>query len=126
LSKSSQAYRMFSESKSPTDVAIALNMREHEVTQLNKESWTLKQLYDLNSIYLETRGDLGSFVKLYNLSKAPGLNSEHVIRILKLADDDLLRLEGRYYNFKSEETSLEAKKESLIRIIQDYDNQLTL
>jgi hypothetical protein len=117
---------MFSESKSSTDVAIALNMREHEVTQLNKESWTLKQLYDLNSIYLETRGDLGSFVKLYNLSKAPGLNSEHVIRILKLADDDLLRLEGRYYNFKSEETSLEAKKESLIRIIQDYDNQLTL
>ena len=61
LSKSSQAYRMFSEGKSPTDVAIALDMREHDVTQLYKESWTLKQLYDLNSIYLETKGNLGSF-----------------------------------------------------------------
>ena len=69
LSKSSQAYRMFSEGKSPTDVAIALDMRESEVTQLYKEIWTLKQLYDLNSIYLETKGDLGSFVKLYKLSK---------------------------------------------------------
>ena len=125
LSKSSQAYRMFSEGKSPTDVAIALDMREHEVTQLYKESWTLKQLYDLNSIYLETKGDLGSFVKLYKLSKAAGLNAEHVVRILKLADDDLLRLEGKYYNLKSEVKSLEAKKESLIRIIQDYDNQVT-
>ena len=125
LSKSSQAYQMFSEGKSPTDVAIALDMREHEVTQLYKESWTLKQLYDLNSIYLETKGDLGSFVKLYKLSKEAGLNSEHVVRILKLADDDLLRLEGKYYNLKSEVKSLEAKKESLIRIMQDYDNQVT-
>ena len=59
------------------------------------------------------------------LSKEPGLNSEHVVRILKLADYDLPSLEGRYYNLKSEVKSLEAKKESLIRIIQDYDNQLT-
>ena len=99
-------------------------MREPEVTQLYKESWTLKQLYDLNSIYLETKGDLGSFVKLYKLSKEAGLNSEHVVRILKLADYDLPSLEGRYYNLKSEVKSLEEKKESLIRIIQDYDNQV--
>ena len=59
------------------------------------------------------------------MSKEARLNSEHVVRILKLADDDLPRLEGRYYNLKSEVKSLEAKKESLIRIIQDYDNQLT-
>jgi len=40
LSKSSQAYQMFSVGKSPMQVAIALNMRELEVTQLYKESWT--------------------------------------------------------------------------------------
>src|SRR5262245_22586994 len=120
LSKSSQAYQMFSEGKSPTDAAIALDMREQEVTQLYKESWTLKQLYDLNSIYLQTKGDLGSFVKLYNLSKAAGLNAEHVIRILRLADGDLPCLEGRCYSLRSEVKSLEKKRDSLIRIIQDY------
>jgi|tagenome__1003787_1003787.scaffolds.fasta_scaffold20984728_7 hypothetical protein len=80
LPKSSQAYLMFFQGKSPTDVAIALDMREYEATQLYKESWTLKHLYDLNSIYLETKGELGSFVKLYKLSKAAGLNADRVIR----------------------------------------------
>ena len=47
-----------------------------------------------------------------------------MIRILKLADYELPSLEGRYYNLKSEVKSLEEKKDSLIRIIQDYDNQL--
>ena len=85
LSKSSQAYQMFSEGKSPTDVAITLGMREPEVTQLYRESWTLKQIYDLNSIYLETKGNLGSFVKLYMLSQEAGLNTEHVVRILRVS-----------------------------------------
>ena len=86
---------MFSEGKSPTDVAIVLDMREHEVTQLYNESWSLKQIYNLNSIYLETKGNLGPFVKLYMLSKEAGLSTEHVVRILRLADNDLLRLEAR-------------------------------
>ena len=55
---------MFSEGKSPMDVAIALDMREPEVTQLYKESWSLKQIYNLNSIYLETKGDLGSICEI--------------------------------------------------------------
>src|SRR5689334_18128635 len=80
LSKFSQAYEMFSEGKSPTDVAITLGMREPEVTQLYRESWTLNQLYDLNSIYQETKGNLGPFVQLYNLSKEAGLNAEDVVR----------------------------------------------
>ena len=58
------------------------------------------------------------------MSQEAGINAEHVIRILRLADNDLLRLEGRYYNLKSEVKSLEAKMENLIRIIQDYDNQV--
>jgi len=123
-SKSSQAYQMFSEGKSPMEVAVALDMREPDVTQLFKESWSLKQINDLNSIYLETKGDLGSFVTLYKSSQEAGMNAEHVVRILSLANNDLPHLEGRYYNIKSEVKSLEAKKESLIRTIQDYDNQL--
>lgn len=125
LSKSSQAYQMFSEGRSPTDVAIALDMREPDVTQLFKESWTLRQIYDLYSIYLETKGDLGSFVHLYMLSRESGLNVESVVRILRLADNDLPRLECKYINLRSEVDSLEAKKEGLIRITQEYDNQVT-
>ena len=48
-----------------------------------------------------------------------------IITLVRLADDNLPRLgRGRYYNLKSEVKSLEEKKESLIRIIQDYDKQV--
>ncbi|HEY7082525.1 MAG TPA: hypothetical protein VH500_22780 [Nitrososphaeraceae archaeon] len=125
LYKSSQAYQMFSEGKSPMEVAIALNMRESEVTQLYKESWTLKQIYDLNHIYLETKGDLASLVRLYKLSKESGLDAEHVIRILRLVDDNnLLHLEEKYRNLKLEVDSLEEMTKSSIRTLQDYDTQL--
>jgi DNA-binding CsgD family transcriptional regulator len=125
LSKSSQAYQMFSEGKSPMEVAIALNMRESEVTQLYKESWTLKQIYDLNSIYLETKGDLASFVRLYKLGKESGLNAEHVVSILRLVDDNTLsHLEEKYRNLKLEVESLEEMTKSSIRTLQDYDTQL--
>ena len=125
LSKSSQAYRMFSEGRSPTEVAIALDMRESEVTQLYKESWTLKQIYDLNSIYLEAKGDLGSFVRLYKLSKESGLNTEYVVSILRLVDDNnLLHLEEKYHNLKLEVESLEKMTKSSIRTLQDYDMQI--
>jgi hypothetical protein len=124
-STSSQAYQMFSEGKSPMEVAIALNMRESEVTQLYKESWTLKQIYDLNSIYLETKGDLASFVRLYKLSKESGLNVEHVMSILRLVDDNnLLRLEEKYHSLKLEVESLEKITKSSIRTLRDYDIQL--
>ena len=85
------------------------------MTQLFKESWTLKQIYEfLNSIYLETRGNLGFILEQpFNVeSKKPGINAEHVVRILRLVDynDVLSRLEGRYYNLKSEVKSLEANE----------------
>ena len=126
MSKSSQAYQMFSVGKSPTEVAITLDMREPEVTQLYRESWTLKQLYDLNCIYQETNGNLGPIVQLYNLSREAGLNAEHIVRILKFADDDLPRLEGRCYNLKLEVKYLEAKKENLVRIMHEYENQVSV
>ena len=46
-------------------------------------------------------------------------------RILRLAEDDLSRLEGKYYNLKSQVKLLEETKESLIRIMQDYNDQVT-
>ncbi len=125
LSKAAQAYDLFSKEKSPMDVAIALDLREPEVTQLYKESWNLKQIYDLNSIYLETKYDLTPFLKLYRLSKAAGLNVEDVTRIMRIANDNLFSLEYRYQNLKSEVYSLELEKQNLVKIIQSYDSQAT-
>lgn len=58
LSTPSQAYKLYSERKSPNEVAIRLNIREPEATQFYREYWRLNQLYDLDKIYEEIRGNL--------------------------------------------------------------------
>ena len=50
-SVSAQAYKLFSEDKTPLEVAIALNLRESEATKYYKEYWKLKQLHNLNMVY---------------------------------------------------------------------------
>src|SRR5215212_713391 len=46
LSLAGQAYKLFSEGKTPLEVAIALNLRESEATKFYKEYWKLKQLHN--------------------------------------------------------------------------------
>jgi hypothetical protein len=123
FSKAAQAYEMFSQGKSTTEVAIALDMREPEVTQLYRESWNLRQIYDLNRIYLETNCKLAPFLNLYNLTKAEGMNVKHVIWLLTVANKGLPELENRYYKYKLKVDSLEEKEQSQIRAIQDYTSQ---
>ena len=55
LSLSAQAYKLFSEGKTPLQVAITLNLRESEATKFYKEYWKLKQLHNLNMIYEEIK-----------------------------------------------------------------------
>ena len=123
FSKAAQAYEMFSQGKSPMEVAIALDLREPEVTKLYKESWNLRQIYDLNRIYLETDCNLAPFLNLYRLANAEGMKAEHVIWLLRVANKGLPELENRYYKYKSKVDSLEEKEQSQVRAIQDYTSQ---
>jgi len=74
LSLSTQAYKLFSEGKTPLEVAIALNLRESEATKFCREYWRLKQLYNLNTVYEEVKDEISSFLKLYKLAKAKGMS----------------------------------------------------
>jgi transposase len=78
LSLSAQAYRLFSEGKTPLEVAIALNLRESEATKSYKEYWELKQLHNLNIVYEELKGDIDPFLRLYKLSQAKGMGRQSI------------------------------------------------
>ena len=69
MSQAAKAYKLFSDGKSPVDVAITLNLRQAEVSEFYGEYWKLKQLYDLSRVYEEIKGDIHSFVNLYRLIK---------------------------------------------------------
>jgi hypothetical protein len=66
---STQAYKLFSEGKSPVQVAIALNIREPEVVKFYAEYWNQVQHHSLGRIYEEIKDGIGHFVRLYRLAK---------------------------------------------------------
>src|ERR687891_640359 len=83
LSNSSQAYKMFEEGRSPIQVAIALNLRENQVSEYYREYWDLNGLYQLNQMYEELGNDIWSISELNRRTKAEGLTPQQVSRILK-------------------------------------------
>jgi hypothetical protein len=59
-SVASQAYLLFSEGKTPLQVAIQLDTREKEAAKYYREHWKLKGLYRLNQFYEDNKDDIPS------------------------------------------------------------------
>ena len=123
-SQSTQAYKLFSEGKSPVQVAIALNIREPEVARLYVEYWKLRQLYSLYKIYEEIKDGIGPFIKLYTLAKVARMDAPSVIRLLEIANNDLQSVEYRCERRKRDLDSLEADNRNSARLFQELTDQI--
>src|SRR5215204_3940918 len=93
---SSQAYRLFSEGKTPLDVAIELNLKEPEATKYCRQYWKLRQLHNLYLIHEEIGDGIVHIVKHYKRMKAAGIGVEQAIHLTKIANNDLPVLEQKY------------------------------
>src|SRR5215217_2808152 len=124
LSVSSQAYKLFSEHKTPLEVAIALNLRESEATKFYREYWKLKQLHDLNIVYEETKGDIEPFLRLCRLSKRKGLGVRHVVDALNIANNDLPALERRFKRLRNDTSMLQFQKHIDERNLYQLNNKI--
>ena len=113
LSDSSQAYLLFSEGKTPIQVAIKLGLKEPEVHEFYKQYWKLQQLYSLYQVHEHVKEDIWTFVELYRLIKAAGMDLKHVIRLLEIANNELPMVQAKYEGLRREVGLLESKKESL-------------
>lgn len=125
LSLPSQAYTLFSELKTPIQVAITLNLREADARQLYVEYWNLQGLYDLGGIYREIRENMRFFLELFRHIRSAGFDISHVIELLKVANNDLPTLERRYQRLKGEIASLEAGNRNSARTFQQLSDAIT-
>jgi hypothetical protein len=124
LSLSAQAYKLFSDRKTPLEVAIALNLRESEATKFYKEYWKLKRLHNLTLIYEEIKGDTEPFLKLYRLSKAAGMSVQQVVHLLKIANNDLPTLEKRFKSLRNDVSTLQFQKRIDERNLYQLNNKI--
>jgi hypothetical protein len=115
---SSKAYKLFSKKKSTVEVAIALNIREPEVTKLCREYCKLQGLDKLNLIYEDIgEGNIDGFVEFYNRAKKRGMGPMHMVKALAIANEDLPFLEEKC-------DLLEIKKNDLESKIQQSEDEL--
>jgi predicted HTH domain antitoxin len=107
---SSKTYELFSEGKKPVEVAIALNLREPEATKLFMEYCKLNRLTILNSIYKETNGRLGPFLKLFKeLIRQRGMSIDNVVNAVDIAIHKLPYMESLYGQVKEQVDKMQYK-----------------
>ena len=123
-SLSAQAYKLFSDRKTPLEVAIALNLKESEATKFYKEYWKLKNLHNLNMAYEETKGDIDPFLKLYKLAKSNGMGVQQVIDALAIANNDLPVLERRFKRLRNDISALQFQKQIDERNLYQLNNKI--
>jgi hypothetical protein len=120
LSPSAQAYQLYSEGKTPLEVAIALDLNEFETTKYYEEYLNLNQMHELRIVYDEIGPDVMHFLELYKLSKDAHMKPEHVVNLLQTSNGYLPLVEQKYKKLRNEIHFLESKKQKSI----DLGNQV--
>ena len=76
-------------------------------------------------VYEQVKSGIYSFVQLYKLVKAAGMNTQHVVNVLKIANNHLPAVEQRYENLTRQVYSLEGDKRNSAMILQELSSQIT-
>ena len=110
-SPESKAFKMFSEGKSPVEVAIQLDLAADRVRAIYREYWELTGRYRLAQIYDDARYDLHGLLRLHKIVKDLGMEENDVIKVLELAKhNELERLQWKVEYLRNEVNMLEMEK----------------
>ncbi|HEY9386124.1 MAG TPA: hypothetical protein VIP70_03725, partial [Nitrososphaeraceae archaeon] len=124
LSVYTKAYKLFSENRSPIEVAIGLNLRESEVTVLCHEFLKLNRLNKFKILYEDIGDDnIEQFVKLYNLAKSKNIGVEQVVGFLSISNK-IQELEYPYQRLTDKVSTLQFQKQNLDKDLKELNNQI--
>jgi hypothetical protein len=121
---SSQAYRLFSEGKTPLDVTIELNIKEPEATRYYRQYWKLSQLHSLNMVYEEIGDDIIHIPKIHRKIRAADMSVDQAINLIKNANNDLPTLEQKYQKLTKEVNFLESRKLEEYKTLSEIQDQI--
>jgi transposase len=110
-SKTTQAIKLFSELKTPVEVAIALDVPADQAQAICLEYWKLDGMYRLAEIYEEAKYDLHDVLRLHRIVKDLGMEKQDIINALELVKQNQLQtLESKVQNLRYQINLLEAQK----------------
>ncbi len=76
-------------------------------------------------IYDQIKDDIYPFVNLYILSKVARIDTQQVVRLLTIANNDLPSVQWRCEKLKREEASLKAGNQNSAMILQELSDQIS-
>jgi hypothetical protein len=131
-SPESRAFKLFSEGKTPIEVAIALDEPGDPVRAMYREYWELSGRYELAQIYDEARYDVRGLLRLHKIVKDLGLGEKEIIKVLELTKhNELENLQWKVEYLRNEVNVLEMEKWKstnqilkLNRMIDEFEGSL--
>jgi DNA-binding CsgD family transcriptional regulator len=122
-SKEAQALKMFSEGKSPTQVAIRLDLAADRVRALFRDYLELEARHDLAEIY-ENLGTKTLFriIRLSEICREQRMNEHDIYKALDIAKhNELQNLQWKVEFLRNEIAMLESKKNELLNLNRMID-----
>ena len=113
---------MFSQGGTPVQVAIELNLREKDVSELYREYWTLNGIYELNQIYNEVKNDIWTIIELHRRLKEEKLDRDQVCKILKTTET----LEHNNRILEDEQYRLTQSNKHAAELFQHFTNLISI
>jgi hypothetical protein len=117
---SSRAFELFSEGKTPLQVAIALNLEAEKAIQYHQEYYMLLGCTEFTKIYLQIKDNPWPFVNLFKLVQNSGMSGGEVVELLKIANEHLPRVRLEYDRVKAELNSKKAELSNTVQIYQQF------
>jgi hypothetical protein len=105
-SKESQALKMFSEGRSPVEVAILLDLAADRVRAIYREYWELTGRFDLAQVYDEARSDLRGLLRLHKIIKRLEMEEHDIKKVFELAKYNQLELLQWKVQYLAEEVNM--------------------
>jgi transposase-like protein len=117
---SSRAFELFSEGKTPLEVAIKLNVEAKEAIRYHQEYYMLLGCTEFTRVYLQIKDNPWPYVNLVKLVQNAGLGDGEVVELLRIANGYLPRIRLEYDRVQVELNSLKAELSNTVRIYQQF------
>ena len=121
----SSAYELFSNDKTPLEVAISLNVAADEAIKYHQQYYMLLGCTEFTKVYLQIKDNPWAYVNLVKLALNSGMGDDKVIELLKIANGHLPRVQLEYDRLKAELNSLEDEKSNSAKDYHRLSNEIS-
>jgi hypothetical protein len=111
---------LFSEGKTPLQVAITLNLEAKEAISYHQEYYMLLGCTEFTKVYHQIKDNPWPYVNLVQITQNARMSDCEVMELLKISNGYLPRVRLEYDRLKAEINSLKAEKHNSVRIYQQF------